>query len=109
MVERSNRILRVLRATALAFPARRRRPATLPMHRRVEVGPLRVGVRIDGHLRSEAGVLFCPYRLRLHLYAGRADLRVFHTFVFNQDPTRVELKAIDFPSGDQAGLRSLAG
>jgi hypothetical protein len=65
-----------------------------------ERGPLRVCARIDGHLRSEAGILFCPYRLRLHLYAGRADLRTFHTFVFNQDPTQVELAGI--------GMRILA-
>ncbi len=59
-----------------------------------EQGALRVGGRIDGHLRSATGTLFCPYRLRLHLYAGKPDLRIFHTFVFDQDPTRVELAAV---------------
>jgi len=59
-----------------------------------EVGPLRACVLISGHLTSPHGVLFCPYRLRIHLYAGKTDLRLFHTFVFNQDPTRIELAAI---------------
>jgi len=59
-----------------------------------EEGPLRVCVLVTGHLMSEQGVCFCPYRLRIHLYAGKADLRIFHTFIFDQDPTRVELKAI---------------
>ncbi len=59
-----------------------------------EQGPLRVCVLITGHLMSEQGARFCPYRLRVHLYAGKADLRLFHTFVFDQDPTRIELKAI---------------
>ena len=59
-----------------------------------EQGPLRVCVLITGYLMSEQGVRFCPYRLRLHLYAGKADLRIFHTFIFDQDPTRVELKGI---------------
>ena len=59
-----------------------------------EEGPLRVCVLITGHLMSETGVRFCPYRLRLHLYAGKADIRIFHTFIFDQDPTRVELQAI---------------
>jgi hypothetical protein len=59
-----------------------------------EQGPLRVCVLITGHLMSEQGVRFCPYRLRIHLYAGKADLRLCHTFIFDQDPTRVELKAI---------------
>ena len=65
-----------------------------------EQGPLRVCVRIDGHLTSTQGIRFCPYRLRIHLYAGKTDLRIFHTFVFDQDPTRVELAAI--------GMRVLA-
>jgi hypothetical protein len=59
-----------------------------------EQGPLRVCVLITGQLTSEQGVLFCPYRLRLHLYAGKADVRIFHTFIFDQDPTRIELKAV---------------
>jgi len=57
-------------------------------------GPLRVCVLITGHLMSEQGVRFCPYRLRIHLYAGKADLRLFHTFIFDQNPTRIELEAI---------------
>ena len=59
-----------------------------------EQGPLRVCLLITGHLTSAQGVLFCPYKLRIHLYAGKADLRIFHTFVFNQDPTRIELAGI---------------
>jgi hypothetical protein len=59
-----------------------------------ESGPLRVCVLITGHLMSAQGVRFCPYKLRIHLYAGKADLRIFHTFIFDQDPTRIELAAI---------------
>ncbi len=59
-----------------------------------ECGPLRVCVLITGHLTSAQGVRFCPYKLRIHLYAGKADMRIFHTFIFDQDPTRIQLKAI---------------
>ena len=59
-----------------------------------EQGALRVCVLITGHLTSAQGVRFCPYKLRIHLYAGKADLRIFHTFIFDQDPTRIELAAI---------------
>jgi hypothetical protein len=59
-----------------------------------EQGLLRVCVLITGHLMSEQGVRFCPYQMRIHLYAGKADLRIFHTFIFDQDPSRIELKAI---------------
>ena len=59
-----------------------------------ESGPLRVCVLITGHLTSAQGVRFCPYKLRIHLYAGKADLRIFHTFIFDQDPTRIELAGI---------------
>ncbi|MBM4143015.1 MAG: hypothetical protein FJ225_05400 [Lentisphaerae bacterium] len=59
-----------------------------------EQGPLRVCLLVTGHLYSSQGLRFCPYKLRIHLYAGKADLRIFHTFVFDQDPTRIQLKAI---------------
>jgi hypothetical protein len=59
-----------------------------------ERGPLRVCVLITGCLTSAQGLRFCPYRLRIHLYAGKADLKIFHTFIFDQDPTRIELAAI---------------
>jgi hypothetical protein len=59
-----------------------------------EQGALRVCLLVCGHLYSAQGLRFCPYKLRIHLYAGKADLRIFHTFVFDQDPTRIQLKAI---------------
>lgn len=59
-----------------------------------ERGPLRVCVLICGHHMSAQGQRFCPYRLRLHFYAGRSDIRLFHTFIYDQDPTRIELKSI---------------
>ncbi|MDA1088327.1 MAG: hypothetical protein O2901_15100 [Verrucomicrobia bacterium] len=59
-----------------------------------EQGALRVCLLVTGHLYSPQGVRFCPYQLRIHLYAGKAHLRIFHTFVFDQDPTRIQLKAI---------------
>ncbi|MBM4149373.1 MAG: hypothetical protein FJ224_10055 [Lentisphaerae bacterium] len=59
-----------------------------------EQGPLRVCLLVTGHLMSETGLRFCPYKLRIHLYAGKADLRIFHTFVFDQDPMRIELAGI---------------
>lgn len=68
-----------------------------------EQGPLRVCVLITGHLTSEQGVRFCPYRLRIHLSAGKADLRIFHTFIFDQDPTRFELAAIGLKVLAKAG------
>ena len=36
-----------------------------------EAGPLRTCVLITGHLSSADGLRFCPYRLRVHLFAGR--------------------------------------
>ena len=59
-----------------------------------EEGPLRCCVRIAGRLASAHGVPFCPYILRLHCFAGSADLRIHHTFVFDQEPHAVALPAI---------------
>ena len=76
-----------------------------------ESGPLRACVLIKGYLASAAGIRFCPYQLRVHLYAGMADVRIFHTFVFDQDPKRVELSSvgIDLPLELGNGLRAAAG
>jgi hypothetical protein len=59
-----------------------------------EEGPLRACVLVSGFLASKQGIRFCEYKLRIHLYAGKSDIRLFHTFIFNQDPHRVALSAV---------------
>lgn len=59
-----------------------------------EDGPIRASVRISGFHASDDGRRFCPYVLRLHFFAGRADIRCCHTFVFDQDPERLELSEV---------------
>ena len=59
-----------------------------------DAGPLRTSVCIRGHLASDDGRRFCPYILRLHLYAGSSRLRLFHTFIFDQDPDRFQIDAL---------------
>ncbi|MDO9541398.1 MAG: hypothetical protein Q7J98_03635 [Kiritimatiellia bacterium] len=59
-----------------------------------ESGPVRTCVCIKGYHAMPAGQRFCPYILRLHFFAGKSDIRVFHTFIFDQEPHQIELKAI---------------
>jgi hypothetical protein len=59
-----------------------------------ESGPLRACIRVEGHHATKQGKPFCPYILRIHLLAGSADLRIHHTFIFDQDPKKVALGAI---------------
>ena len=59
-----------------------------------ESGPVRACVRIDGYHANSHGVKVCPFTLRIHAYAGKSDLRVHHTFVFDQDADHMELSAI---------------
>lgn len=54
VVQRSNRILQRLRATARAYPALTQRLAALPMWARHDVGPLRLGI-VHGDAQSLAG------------------------------------------------------
>ncbi|HEX7951458.1 MAG TPA: hypothetical protein VF523_00125 [Burkholderiales bacterium] len=56
-VERSNRIMAQLRATAARFPALRARLARLPMHAVAQVGDLRIGI-VHGDAQSLAGWQF---------------------------------------------------
>jgi len=72
VVERSNRILQRLRATAQCFPALQARLAALPMHRRADVGGLRVAV-VHGDAESLAGWGFAQEHLQRP--AHRAQVR----------------------------------
>ncbi len=59
-----------------------------------DAGPLRASVCIRGYHATEQGQRFCPYILRLHVFAGQRDIRLYHTFVFDQEPHFIELAAI---------------
>ena len=72
VVERSNRILQRLRRTAQQFPALQARLAALPMHRRADVGGLRVAV-VHGDAESLAGWGFAQEHLQQP--AHRAQVR----------------------------------
>ena len=74
-------------------------------------GPLRASACVRGFHASGDGRRFCPYVLRMHFYAGKADMRVFHTFVFDQDPERIELSevGVSLPLDLGDGLRMAFG
>jgi len=59
-----------------------------------ESGPIRASVCIKGYHASKDSHRFCPYILRIHLFAGRSDLHIFHTFIFDQDPDKIQLSEI---------------
>jgi hypothetical protein len=66
-------------------------PATVTVE---EQGPLRSCICVRGHLATARGQSFCPYILRLHFAARRPEVRLQHTFVFDQDPDLVQLADI---------------
>ena len=51
-------------------------------------GPNRICVRISGWHHSAGGRRFAPYTLRIHAYAGKPYLRLFHTFSNSDLPER---------------------
>ena len=57
-------------------------------------GPLRASVCVRGYHASADGVLLCPYTVRMHVFAGRRDVRLFHTFVFDQNPDVLEFAQV---------------
>jgi len=59
-----------------------------------EAGPMRACVCLKGWHATAQGAKFCPYILRIHLFAGKADMRIHHTFIFDQKPHAVELASI---------------
>ena len=53
-----------------------------------EEGPNRLCVRISGWHHDNSGQRYAPFVLRVHAYAGKPYLRVFHTFVVSDLPER---------------------
>ncbi|MDD3926981.1 MAG: hypothetical protein PHT33_10045, partial [bacterium] len=59
-----------------------------------ETGPLRAEVCVRGYHSMHQGQRFCPYILRFHFFAGKSDMRIFHTFIFDQEPHSISLDAV---------------
>jgi hypothetical protein len=76
-----------------------------------EAGPVRACICVKGYHATSTGLRFCPYILRMHAYAGKSDLRFYHTFIFDQNPDRFELSGIGmkFPLGLGGNLRMAFG
>ena len=76
-----------------------------------EAGPVRASLCLRGWLANESGIRFCPYILRIHAFAGRSDLRIFHTIIFDQDLERVSFASIGLRLACDVGrvLRYSAG
>lgn len=76
-----------------------------------EEGPVRAAVKIEGFHAGPDGERFCPYVLRFHVFSGSKQLKVNHTFVFDQDPDRVVLEGIgmEWPVKLGGNLRAAVG
>lgn len=76
-----------------------------------DTGPMRASVCIKGYHASASGSDLCPYTLRIHVYAGKDDLRMFHTFVFDQNPDVLEFSEVgmSFPLDLGDNLRMAFG
>ena len=87
------------------------RAASPPSIRIEDSGPLRASVCVKGHHASADARRFCPYVLRIHLYAGKTEMRICHTFVFDQDPEQIELQGVGvrIPLDLGDGLRMALG
>lgn len=47
-----------------------------------EAGPVRAVVKVEGWYANEAGEKFCRYKLRLHFFRDRSDIKLMHTFIY---------------------------
>ena len=106
VVERSNRIMRRLRATAAQFPEITQRLTALPMTRRVDVGGLRVAI-VHGDAESLAGWGFAQESLqgRSHRQQVRTWFDAAQVDVFASSHTCAPvLHALPIPGRAQPAL-----
>lgn len=83
-----------------------RLPAVLTIEER---GSLRSCIKVHGYHTAPDGGRYCPYELRIHVFAGLPDLRLMHTYVFDQEPdmSRIAEIGINVPlhlSGHRHGM-----
>ena len=57
-------------------------------------GPIRGSICIRGAHADAHGKIVLPYILRLHFYCSGDRIRLFHTFIFNQNPDRFKIAEI---------------
>jgi len=50
-----------------------------------EAGPLSCAIALRGWYRNEAGQKFCRYVVRIHAFAGKPYLKLYHTWIFTED------------------------
>lgn len=74
-------------------------------------GPLRASLLVRGYHFSPDGLRLCPYRLRIHLHAGQAEVGIEHTLILDQDPDRFALAsfALRWPLGACAPRHAWVG
>ena len=56
-----------------------------------ESGPLSCVIRLRGWYRNEAGRKFCRYVVRLHAFAGKPYLKIYHTWIFTEDSRKTRI------------------
>lgn len=54
-----------------------------------ERGPLRVTLKASGWFRNAEGKKFCQYNVRIQAFAGKSDVRVYHTFIYTGYPENI--------------------
>jgi len=74
-----------------------------------ERGPLRAVIRAEGWQTSPDGQRLGRYVTRIHAYAGRPFLRVFHTFIITADSRRVRYRDIALESRLAGAARATVG
>ena len=61
-------------------------------------GPVRAVIKVEGVHRATGtkpgGLEWLPFIVRLYLFAGSADIRLVHTFIYDGDPARDFLKGL---------------
>lgn len=54
-----------------------------------EAGPLRATIKASGWFRDQRGNGFCRFTVRLQVFAGLSQIRVYHTFIYTGYPANL--------------------
>jgi hypothetical protein len=74
-----------------------------------ETGPIRAVIKADGQYTNEAGETFGRYSIRIHLFRGRSDVRLDHTFIYTGNSAADRLRSVSIALPRKPGLRGYVG
>lgn len=70
-----------------------------------ETGPVGAVIKLEGWYTNEAGEQFCRFKVRAHVFRGRSDIKLMHTFIFTGQSKEDKIASLGVQIPQRPGQR----